>query len=154
MKLRIFIISILLYLGPGSALAEELVADKRAYNNQSTPQCPIIENSQVNINFNSQESDLAQIKVIMDDKLKLMETLAKEAGVKKFEMQSMNYNVYAENSGQYGCSSSANSRGIYRLNGNISFNAHPSEKATDLLILLNENGYSGNLNVNKHRRCH
>jgi len=43
--------------------------------------------------------------------------------------------------------------GIFQLNGNISVIALPSEKADDLLIMLNNEEYTGNLNVRKNRHC-
>ncbi len=116
--------------------------------------CPMTENSSINISFNSQRTDLSQIKNLMNDKLKEVEALAKEAGVEKFEMQSMNYNIHTNTSGGYICADDENSCNVYQLNGNMSFMILPSEKGTDLMILLQKKGYTAGLNVNMYRSCH
>ncbi len=134
--------------------AEEVVADSRLNLNPQTASCPMTENSQINVSFNSQETDLSKIKSQMESRLKSIEALAKQAGVDQFEMQSMNYNIYANSSGGYNCAAGETAgNNVYQLNGNISFNVQPSGKATDLMVLLDKNGYVSGLNVNMYRAC-
>jgi len=153
MRIHILMVVGLLYIGLVPALAENVTSDSRiTYTTQTAP-CPMTENAQVNVNFNSQETDLAQIKTIMNDKLKEIEALAKEAGVEQFDLQSMNYSIYANNPGGCNCSSEGGVHLMYQLSGNMSFNTQPSGKATDLMILLNKKGYTSGLNVNMFRQC-
>ncbi len=137
-----------------SVHANDRSSNDAQYATDYTSSCPLVETSQINVNFNSQETDLSKINTIMDDKLKSIESLAKKAGLDKFEMQSMNYNLYVNNSG--GCNiiaSDGNTNSVYQLNGNISFTALPASKATDLMVELNKKGYGGSLSVNKYRQC-
>jgi uncharacterized protein YggE len=116
--------------------------------------CPMTENSSININFNSQRTGLSQVKNMMNDKIKEVEALAKEAGVDKFELQSMNYSIYTNTPGGYDCANDENSCNVYQLNGSMSFTILPSEKGADLMILLQKKGYTAGLNVNMYRSCH
>ena len=135
MKAFILVLTILLY--SGSAFAQ-------------TPTCLLTGKNQININFYNQGVSLATIKSIMDTRVNDIKETATDLGIETVEMQSINYNLRANNPGQHQCAASEN---LYRLNGNMSFNIEPSEKAIDLLVQLDEKGYSGGLNVNKHRRC-
>lgn len=153
MRIKLFVTAVLLFISFALALADVVFADSRIGYNATTTSCPMVENTQININFNSRQTDLTQIKSLMDDKLKEAEALANKAGIDKFELQSMNYNIYANNSGGCNCSNEANKNSVYQLNGNMSFIVEPSEKAIDFMVLLNEKGYTSGLNVNKYRRC-
>ena len=131
-----------------------VIAESRVANKSQPAACPMTEQTQVNINFNSEETDLKQVKSMMDNRLKEVEEIAMAMGIEKVEMQSMNYNLHTNNSGGYNCGGVSNTDRVYRLNGSISFNIHPSDKVIDLLAELNAKGYNGGLNVNKYRRCH
>ena len=153
MKIKILMVAALLYIGLVPASAKEAIADSRiAYDTPAAP-CPMTDNSQVSINFNSQETDLTQVKTIMNNRLKEIEALAKEAGVDKFEMQSMSYNIYENNPSGCNCATEAGKHSMYQLSGSMSFNVLPSEKAADLMVLLNKKGYTSGLNVSMYRQC-
>ena len=153
MKIVFFIFLSLLFSMSLPLRANENTVVARSTFNADFAACPMTEDTQININFNSEETDLSQVNTIMDNKLKEIEDLAKAAGVEDIEMQSMNYNIYVNNPGGCNCPTDADKQKIYRLNGNMNFKVQPSEKALELLVQLNNKGYAGGMNVNKYRRC-
>lgn len=127
-------------------------AESRTSNIEEMASCPMTEQTQVNINFNSQYADLKQIKELMDNKVEEIEAMAKKAGIEKIVLQSMNYNIYA-NRGYQNNFDGPDQR-VYQLNGSMSFNVEPADNAIELMEMLNNKGYNGGMNVNKYRRCH
>lgn len=113
----------------------------------------MLENSQINVNFNMQQIDISKVNDIINNTINNIEELAKKTGLEKFAMQSMNYNLYANANNAYVLSEDGNNMVAYQLNGNISFIALPSDKATELMVALNKKGYRGSLSVNKYRQC-
>lgn len=146
MKNYMLMIAFLLY-------AVSTSAECRTANYDDLSSCPMIDQSQVNINFNSRYSDLNQIKELMDNKIKEVEAMAKQAGIEKIVLQSMNYNIYANDRNAYTDIVDEENKRIYQLNGNISFNIEPADNALELMEMLINKGYFGGLNVNKYRRC-
>jgi hypothetical protein len=125
--------------------------------------CPITETAQVNISFNYRETDLHNIKSTMDKKTADIQALAQKAGVQTLEVQSSNYSANTYNSGcsnrtleEAGSDSNAKPTAPgqqYQVNGNLSFNVIPGNKAPDLMALLAEKGYTVSFSVNSYRRC-
>ena len=101
------------------------------------------ENASISISFNSVEPDVSKIKGKMDAQLADIEKLMKEAGLSKYEMQSMNYSISPQN---YGSMNSA-----YQMSGSFSFMVQPSDKATGLMASLTKKGYQANVNVSSYR---
>lgn len=145
MKPVIFLLTLLIY-------TLSVSAEARTSNYEGLESCPMTEQTQVNINFNSQYSDLQQVKKVMDNKVEEIETMAKKAGIEKIVLQSMNYNIYANR--DYNNNFNDPAQRIYQLNGSLSFNVEPADNAIKLMEMLNDKGYNGGLNVNKYRRCH
>ena len=135
-------------------LAAHNNAESRTSNIDDISSCPMTEQTQVNINFNSRYADLKQIKDLMDNKVEEIEAMAKKAGIVKIVLQSMNYNIYANNRDAYNDFIDDDDKRIYQLNGSMSFNVQPADNAIELMEMLNNKGYNGGMNINKYRRCH
>ena len=151
MRLKNLFLVILLSCVTVPALAGKSAEDSIVYQNYPNLRCPMTENSQININFNTHEDNLDNMKNIMDEKIKMVEELASEIGIEVIELQSMNYNVNINNYNTR-CSPACEGNS-YQLSGNMNFIVFPSKKATELIVLLNKKGYNGNLNVNMYRQC-
>ena len=145
MKPVLFLLALLIYSFSAGAEA-------RSSNYGDIESCPMTEQTQVNINFNSRYADLKQIKDLMENRVKEIETMAEKAGIEKIVLQSMNYNIYA-NRGDPDNFGETEER-IYQLNGSMSFHVDPADNAIELMEMLNKKGYNGGMNVNKYRRCH
>jgi len=111
--------------------------------------CTMQETGQVGVSFNNMMvAKLERIGAEMDQKIDEVLALAKQAQLKKVEVQSYSYNVYPVSSG---LPASANLP--YQYSGNVSFLVEPCAKASELMSLLAAKGYSANLNVNAYRQC-
>jgi uncharacterized protein YggE len=102
------------------------------------------ENAQISINFNGVETDASVVKTKFDGKMAEIEKLLKEAGLDKFEMQSMNYSINPQNYGGGGNS-------MFSYNGSLSYMVQPSGKATTLMAELTKKGYQTSVNVSAYR---
>lgn len=127
------------------AFAERVAVAKNAadYYGGASPGC-MTENAQISINFNGVEADVALVKTKFDGKMAELEKLLKEAGLEKFEMQSMNYNINPQNYG-----GSMNS--MFQYNGSLSYTILPSDKATSLMAELTKKGFQASVNVSAYR---
>jgi len=130
-----------LCLLPLGAQAESLVS--RLMPNMANPNCQTTETCSISISFSSIEKDVNTATTLMDTKTKEIEALVKQAGIEKFDMQSVNYSLSPYNSG-YGNSQ-------WQFSGSVSINVTPSDKGKDLLVLLTNKGYQGSLNVSAYR---
>ncbi len=127
--------------------------DKRATNmsGNAGQTCAMQENAQVGVNFsNVVVTDLKKVGSEMDRKIDELIALAKQSGLQKIEVQSYSYNIYAVSSG---VPMPAGVPIPYQYSGNVSFAVEPCEKASGLMSLLADKGYSASLNVNAYRQC-
>ena len=110
--------------------------------------CTMQETGQVGVSWNNvMIAKLDRIGASMDAKIDEVLALAKQAQLKKIEVQSYSYNVYPVSNGVPGPDLP------YQYSGNVSFAVEPCAKASDLMALLAAKGYSANLNVNAYRQC-
>jgi hypothetical protein len=138
-----------------TAASAEAVATKAVLADRIAPQqqpqkCRMVSNGTINVNFNEITADISKVESTLDEKVKAIEALAPEAGVKKLEMQSMNYNANSRNNGG-GCGESGDTG--FQANGNVNFNVKPSSAAPAFAAQLAKKGYNSSFNVNKYRQC-
>ena len=92
MRLKILFLAVLVScIGP--AHAGKRAEDSIVFQNYPNLRCPMTENAQINVNFNTRQDDLDNVMTIMDRKVAMIKELAEEIGVEAIEIQSMNYNV-------------------------------------------------------------
>jgi hypothetical protein len=121
---------------PGvSALANRAVA------RGAVPGC-LQENVSVSINFNFKVASPHEAKETFDAHLRDIDTFAKQAGLKKWTLQSMNYSVSAQNSGM--------GEPTYQLSGNASYQTDNADQAFVLMDQLSKQKMYVNVNVNKY----
>lgn len=127
------------------ALAERVAVAKSAvgYYGGASSGC-MTENAQISISFNGVETDVALVKTKFDGKMVELEKLLKEAGLEKFEMQSMNYNISPQNYG-------GGMNSMFQYNGSLSYTVLPSDKATSLMAELTKKGFQTSVNVSAYR---
>ncbi len=112
--------------------------------------CPgMQEQVTLNINFNSRERDIAQAKAAFEKRMADMEAFAKKAGVQKFEMNNMNYNISAQmqSSGMDGMQLM-----YYQMNGNLSYQLDNADVAAKLMEQLTGQGVQSSMSVNSYRQ--
>ena len=130
--MRVFLLALAIVL-PSTAYATKAVARLMP---SSTHNCGMTETATININFNSLENNLDEIKPKFDTKVSGILSLSKKASV-TLSIQSMSYNIYPNNRN-------------YQYNGSVSYIVTPSDKALDFMSLLSKEGYMANLNVNAY----
>lgn len=137
---------------PGAASAKAMIATRIVGQ-----KCRLVSSGTVNISFNDLRADADKLQGLMEDKVKAIEALGQEAGVKKLNMQSMNYSA---NSRNYNGSSCGGDNGgeekaplQFQANGNINFKVEPATSAPAFAAALVKKGYNASFNVNKYRQC-
>ena len=127
-----------LLLLPFAAAAEE-----RAMISKTTD-CSMTEQVNVNISFNFQVASSAQAKAKFDAKLAEIENFVKQAKLKKWSLQSMNYSVSANGGYDMG-------EATYNLSGSASYNTDNADQAFALMEQLSKQKLSVSVSVNKYR---
>lgn len=115
-----------------------------AENRVAAPKCGMTETSQLSISFNWFEDDISKVKGKFDKNINEIEKIAKEMGVEKISVQSLNYNISSQN---YGSGPSSQ----FQLSGSVSFLVSPVEGAEKLLVDLVKKNYQASLNVSSYR---
>lgn len=108
--------------------------------------CTMKEQASLNISFNMQAKTLAEAKTQYDEKMKQLQNFAKQQELEKFEPQSMNYNIYAQNNGYNNMDKS------YQLTGNVSYQLDSTAAAFKFAEFLEKEKFTVNLNVNSYRQ--
>jgi hypothetical protein len=112
--------------------------------------CKMEETLSISVNFNSIPVQIGDAKKIMDEKILEIETIARELGIKKFEMQNTNMSVYSN--GNSACNQETpNTR--YNMNGGVNYNLDDASMAGELAKRIESKGYQINLNSNAYRQC-
>ncbi len=122
---------------------------KRVKSHTANKLCKMVEQATVNVTFNEQVFDIKNIKTEMPSKIDRIKTLAKDIGLEEIELQNMNYSSNSNSNNNNDC----NSKKTFNFYGNTSFKIKPADKASDLVLLLTDNGYNANLNMNAYRQC-
>ena len=148
-RLNILTITSVVLIGTLSSgvFASEKIA-RSIMTDANGKECSMVETANVGVNFNNIETELKESRSYIDKKVDDISAIALGLGIEDLEINSLNYNIYSNNSG--GCNASNNG---YRLNGNISFKMSNSEKAAELMEALNEKNYNVNFNMNAYRQC-
>lgn len=141
-QLLSFFVSGLLFAAP--ALAERGVAIK-----QGLPGCGMQKQIGVNVNFNIKAATLMEAKAKFDEKIGQVETFAKQQGIQKFDLQSMNYNIYASQTDDDGDGVATKS---YQLNGSSSYQLDSEESAFKIGEFLEKQKFQVNINANAYRQ--
>jgi len=97
----------------------------------------------VSINFNFQVGSPKEAKETFDARLRDIDAFVKQANLKKWELQSMNYSVSAQNNG-YGDTN-------YQLSGSASYQTDNADQAFALMDQLTKQKLYVNVNVSKYR---
>lgn len=129
------------------ALAEE-TARASLMAPSGAPDCPFVENSNINVTFNSIETDLEKILNIMSTKISEVEAFGKEKEMTKVALQSSNYSINANNG--MAC---AAPHCQFQFYGSANFLVEPASKASDFMAYLVSKGITANLSVNSYRQC-
>lgn len=122
------------------SVADSCYAEKRV----AAGNCGMTETSQLSVSFNWFESDVSNVKGKFDKNINEIQNIAKEQGVEKISVQSLNYNISSQN---YGGSPTSQ----FQLNGSVSFLVTPVDGAEKLLIDLVKKNYQASLNVSSYR---
>src|SRR5690349_14687289 len=108
--------------------------------------CPMQENVNLNINFNFKVKSFAEAKTKFEDKIKQVEEFAQQQQVKKFELQSMSYNISSQVTYDNGMPESG-----YQMNGNAGYVLDSADAAFKLAEFLTQQKFQVNVSVNKYR---
>ena len=69
MRLKILFLAVLVSCSTGPVQAEDRAEDSVAFQNYPNLRCPMTENAQINIHFNTRQDDLGKVTNIMDEKI-------------------------------------------------------------------------------------
>lgn len=105
--------------------------------------CGMVEQITLSINYNMNAESFAIAKTVFDTKLKQVQDFAKKQGVKKFELQNMNFSV---NSNNYGNGSSG-----VQLNGSAGYLMDNADAAFKLAEFLETQKMNVNVNASKYK---
>lgn len=113
--------------------------------------CRMIETNTLVVNFNNIPVTVSKAKAFMDERVAEIETLAKQAGLQKFELNSLNYSVYGNSTGG-GCGEMV-APVQYILSGSVGYTLDDVTKAESLIKQIEAKGYQINLNSNAYKQC-
>jgi hypothetical protein len=105
--------------------------------------CVLKENVTVGINFNHKVPSIKEAKVKFDEQTKAIEQFAKQQELKKFEKQSMNYNIYTQM--EY-------NQPTYQLSGSVQYQMDNSEEAFKFAEFLTQQKLQVSVNSNAYRQ--
>ena len=103
------------------------------------------ENATINISFNIRAQSFADAKAKFDEKIKQVADFAKQQDVKKFDQQSLNYNVNSQNNNF----NDGSNQPSYQLSGNAGYQLDSADSAFKLAEFLTQQKFQVNVNVNK-----
>ncbi len=126
-----------------AAVSAMLVTPAYAEINGMKPGCVMKENVTVGINFNHKVPSIKEAKVKFDEQTKSIEQYAKQQELKKFEKQSMNYNIYTQN--EY-------NQPVYQLSGSISYQLDNADEAFKFADFLTQQKFQVNVSSNAYRQ--
>lgn len=122
--------------------------------------CGMTESSSITVSFNNVTVEIGDVKKFMDDRIAELETDAKDAGIKKFELQSTNMNVYSNNYAgvpviQYAKSDNTTvaPKVPYQLSGSVTYVLDDVTKIASVADKLTSKGYQINIASNAYREC-
>jgi uncharacterized protein YggE len=129
----------LLAASPVAAQATKRVAGDTAASCTSSMQTQV----SLNVNFNLQAETPLDAKKKFEAKLAVIDGAVKKAGLKKFNLQSMNYSVSPM--GGYGGEETG-----YQMNGNTSYQLDDADKAFALMEQFGKQRMMASVNVNQY----
>lgn len=141
MTFRLLLLSLLML--PVSAHAEKTLANIILPANNAG--CNLTETTTININFNSIEKDLAVASTYIEKKTAEIQAIAKEVGVEKLDITSVNYSLSQYNSGYQSPETT------WQFSGSMAMSVVPSSKGKELLVALSARKYQPSLNVSAYR---
>ncbi len=128
----LFLLSVL-FLSANSSSAQAAGENKKCLKQKAT----------VSISFINKSDTISAAKQKADSRLLEIREIAKQAGVKKIEVQ--NESISINNAtGQSG-------ETIINVNGNSSYSIDPTEAAQKFSEMLNEKGFMVNLNIRSYQ---
>ena len=133
---------------PISAHAEKSLVNSTLSNlilGGSSAGCTTTETTSVSISFNSIEKDVQVASSLIEKKTAEVKELAKQVGVEKADIASVNYNMNPYNNGY------PSEEVTWQVSGSMSVNVTPPSKAKDFLLLLTKNKYQPSLSVSAYR---
>lgn len=141
----------ILFFAVAMLLTASAMADRKA--SVSGADCPMKEDSYVNVNFNNLKVDMSDAKAVLDKKIGELMALGEEAGVKPV-LQNLSYNIYSSSGGASCCEGGdCLSVSSYQANGSANFQMSSAAQASEFVSLLMKKGYQANLNVSAYRNC-
>lgn len=139
---RILFMGMALAALSGAARATDM-AEKTARVASMAGVCGMQENVNINVNFNLRVESPKAAKEKFDQKIQEIDAFGKKSGVKKWQLQSMNYSV--SSAGGYG-----DDQG-YQLSGSASYQTDNADQAFALMEQLSKQKMYVNVGVNKYR---
>lgn len=100
------------------------------------------ENVTVSVNLNLMADSFAQAKAKYDEKMQAVTDFAKKQNVKKFDLQSMSYNVNSNNN---------NGNMVYQLNGNAGYQMDNADAAFKLAEFLTQQKFQVSVSASSYR---
>lgn len=107
------------------------------------PGCVMKETVSVNISFNQKTPSFKEAKAKFDEQMKSIEQYAKQQELKKFDKQSMNYNIYSQMD---------NNSPAYQLSGNVQYQLDNADEAFKFAEFLTAQKFQVNLNSNAYKQ--
>jgi hypothetical protein len=107
--------------------------------------CAMTETANVSINFNGYDKDVVAVKAKLDGKIAEIKTMAQDQHFTKFDIQSYNYSINANNNGGDG------GEPQYQYSGSAGFQILPADKAVNFMVVLTKKGYHASVNVSSYR---
>ena len=133
--MRYFLAAISILLLAIPAYAEKTVGNIAA-------KCLMQEQVSISVNFNLSADSFTQAKAKYDEKIQSVTEFAKKQNIKKFELQSLNYNINSNyNNGSSG----------YQLNGSANYQIDVADEAFKLAEFLTQQKFNVSVNGNSYK---
>ncbi len=136
MKIKYFLVVIFSLFLAMPVLADRMVGSARA------SQCALQEQVSISISFNLTAESFMQAKTKYDEKMQSISDYAKKQNMKKFDLQSMNYNINSNYN---------NNVQNYQMNGSVNYQVGNSDEAFKFAEFLTEQKFNVSVNGNSYR---
>jgi len=106
------------------------------------PKCAMQEQVSLSISFNLMADSFTQAKAKYDERMRSISEYAKKQNMKKFELQSLNYNINSNYN---------NSQQEYQLSGSAGYQVGDADEAFKLAEFLTQQKFNVSVNGNSYK---
>lgn len=136
MKIKYFLAVIVSLFLAMPVLADKMIGVARA------SQCGLQEQVSISISFNLTAENFMQAKAKYDEKMQSISDYAKKQNMKKFDLQSLNYNINSNYN---------NNTPNYQLSGSANYQVGSSDEAFKFAEFLTQQKFNVSVNGNSYK---